>query len=351
MQLRSFKKNNRIRIRWKYNLSLYEKEEAMGFICVKDLSKAYIYYEKDIGFKSTFKNLFFREKLVKEAVKNISFEVEKGEAIAFIGPNGAGKTTTLKMLSGILYPDAGEINVNGYIPWERKEEFKRQVSIIMGQKTQLWWDLPANESFYLNKCIYDIDDKIYKRNLDDLCELLSVGNLLKKQVRRLSLGERMKMELIAGLLHDPAIIFLDEPTIGMDINSQRIIREFLKKYNKIKNNTILLTSHHMTDIESICEKAIIINKGKIAYDGYINKINSKAVKMKRIKLKFDKSVDKRLLEEIGVVKEYSSYNAEIEIEIEKLPQRMPVIIEKLPIRDFTVEDIPIEDLINDLCSR
>ena len=191
----------------------------MGIV-VKHLSKSFDYYKKELGLKNSVRNLFHREKLVKAAVRNISFEVAEGEIVGFLGPNGAGKTTTLKMLSGIVYPTQGQASVLGFTPWERKKAFKMQFAIVMGQKNQLWWDLPANESLYLNKCIYEIEDREYQATLDELTELLDVKDLLSVQVRRLSLGERMKMELVAALLHKPRLIFLDEPTIGLDILSQ-----------------------------------------------------------------------------------------------------------------------------------
>ncbi len=211
-------------------------------IDVQHLSKSFDYYHKELGLRSSFKNLFRRQKLTKEAVREISFQIQEGEMVGFLGPNGAGKTTTLKMLSGILHPTGGQASVLGFIPWERRKAFKMQFAIVMGQKAQLWWDLPANESLYLNKCIYEVDDKTYQATLAEMTELLDVKDLLNVQVRRLSLGERMKMELIAALIHKPRLIFLDEPTIGLDILSQRKIREFFKYYNQEKKATVTLTA-------------------------------------------------------------------------------------------------------------
>ncbi len=200
----------------------------MAVIRVEHLKKEFEYYKKGTGLQGSLHNLFHREMLKKEAVKDISFSVERGEMIGLLGPNGAGKTTTLKMLSGILFPTAGEVEIDGYIPWERKNAFKRRFSIVMGQKNQLWWDLPASDSFYLNKCIFDVPDGEYRRTVEELSELLDVKDLMNVQVRRLSLGERMKMEILAALIHRPDILFLDEPTIGLDILSQQKIRDFLK---------------------------------------------------------------------------------------------------------------------------
>jgi len=244
----------------------------MKIIKVENLKKYYDYYQKDQGLTNSLKNIFKRKKLIKEAVNGISFNVDAGEIVGFIGPNGAGKTTTLKMLSGILFPTSGAATVGGYVPWERKKQFKMGFSIVMGQKTQLNWDLPAIESFNLNKCIYEVSDADYKRTYEELTTILDVEPLLKTQVRRLSLGERMKMELIAALIHRPKIIFLDEPTIGLDFVSQKTIREFIKRYNEQTGATILLTSHYMNDIESLCKRAVIINDGHIIYDGNLSEI-------------------------------------------------------------------------------
>ena len=240
---------------------------------VKHLKKEFSYYKKMVGLSGSLHNLFHRETLTKEAVQDISFSVAKGEITGLLGPNGAGKTTTLKMLSGILYPTSGQALVGGFIPWERKNAFKQRFSIVMGQKNQLWWDLPASDSFYLNKCIFNIDDQQYIRTIEELSELLEVKELMNVQVRRLSLGERMKMEILAALIHRPDILFLDEPTIGLDIVSQQKIRNFLRYYNEQKKTTIILTSHYMRDIEELCERAVIISQGQVVYDGMLSKIN------------------------------------------------------------------------------
>jgi ABC-2 type transport system ATP-binding protein len=244
----------------------------MHIIKVENLKKHYDYYQKDQGLKNSLRNVIKRKKLIKEAVNEINFNVEAGEIVGFIGPNGAGKTTTLKILSGILFPTSGSATVGGFTPWERKKAFKMGFSIVMGQKSQLNWDLPAAETFNLNKCIYEVDDASFKKTVGELTELLGVIPLLKTQVRRLSLGERMKMELIAALIHRPKIIFLDEPTIGLDFVSQKTIREFIRGYNEQTGATILLTSHYMNDIESLCKRAIIINEGHIAFDGNLSDI-------------------------------------------------------------------------------
>jgi ABC-2 type transport system ATP-binding protein len=246
-------------------------------IKVDNLYKIYGYKKKELGLRGSLKNFVSNERQEKIAVDKISFQIDDGEIVGFLGPNGAGKTTTLKMLSGIMFPTDGYAEVLGYVPWEGKNEFKRNISIVLGQKNQLWWDLPANESLYLNKCIYDISDKDYRKTLDELSELLEVKELLDVQVRNLSLGERMKMELLAALLHKPKVIFLDEPTIGLDIIAQKNIRDFLKYYNTQEKITIMLTSHYLEDIEALCQRTIVINNGSLVYDGKIESISEEDI--------------------------------------------------------------------------
>ncbi len=312
-------------------------------IKVENLSKSFSYYKKKVGIKNSVKNLFHRERLIKNAVNNISFEIEEGEVVGFLGPNGAGKTTTLKMLSGILYPTSGNATVMGYVPWERKKEFKMNFSIVMGQKNQLWWDLPACESLHLNKYIYELDDKAFQSTLDELVELLDVKDLLNVQVRRLSLGERMKLEIIAALIHKPKVILLDEPTIGLDIISQKKIREFLKYYNTQTKTTIILTSHYMNDIEDMCKRSIIINQGSVVYDDDLSHVNELFNQTKLIKLQLSEPVDKSVLEGFGEVKEYEGLNAVLAVVREEVRECSKVLLDKVPVIDFTIEDVPIEE--------
>lgn len=314
-------------------------------ITVEHLKKEFTYYKKMAGLKGSLHNIFHRESLTKEAVRDISFSVEKGEMIGFLGPNGAGKTTTLKMLSGILYPTEGRIEVDGYIPWERKNEFKRRISIVMGQKNQLWWDLPASDSFYLNKCIFGVDDGVYRDIIIELSELLDVKELLNVQVRRLSLGERMKMEILAALIHRPDILFLDEPTIGLDILSQKKIREFLKIYNEQWKTTIIITSHYMADIEALCDRAIIINQGQLVYDGKLGDINQLLGKRKLLSVKTSGAVELEAWKAFGMVREVSSAGAVLEVPQEKVKEVLAAILSGLQVEDFTVTEIPIEESI------
>ena len=320
-------------------------------IQVRHLSKSFDYYKKELGLKNSIKNLFYREKLTKAAVSDISFEVQEGEMLGFLGPNGAGKTTTLKMLSGILHPTGGGASVLGFTPWERKKAFKMQFAIVMGQKNQLWWDLPANESLYLNKCIYEIDDRSYRATLAEMTELLDVKDLLNVQVRRLSLGERMKMELIAALIHKPKLIFLDEPTIGLDILSQKKIREFFKYYNQEKKATVILTSHYMGDVEELCKRTIIINQGHIVYDGDLLRVNEVFAQSKVIKLQLSSPVSQSGLEVFGRVKERTELTATLEVPRVELKERSKAILDRLPVVDFNIEDIPVEEGIALLYQR
>lgn len=318
----------------------------MSIIQVKDLKKSYDYYEKELGLKNSVRNIFLRKKLIKEAVKGITLKVNEGEMIGFIGPNGAGKTTTLKMLSGIMYPTDGTALVNGFVPWERSKQFKRNMAIVMGQKSQLSWDLPANESLYLNKCIYEVDDQVYQKTLDELVEVLDARDLLKVQVRKLSLGERMKMELIASLIHKPKVIFLDEPTIGLDLISQKKIREFLRYYNEENKATIILTSHYMNDIESLCKRSVIINQGSIIYDGDLNNINGILNKSKIIKLQFSRNVLDADLCSYGTVVKNDGFHATLEVDKNEMKKQAQQILLNLPIIDLNIEDTPIEDAIS-----
>lgn len=314
-------------------------------IMVENLKKEFTYYKKMTGIKGSLHNIFHRESLTKEAVRDISFSVESGEMIGFLGPNGAGKTTTLKMLSGILYPTGGRIEVDGFIPWERKDEFKRRISIVMGQKNQLWWDLPASDSFYLNKCIFGVDDGAYRDIVTELSEMLEVKELLNVQVRRLSLGERMKMEILAALIHRPDILFLDEPTIGLDILSQKKIREFLKICNEQWKTTVIITSHYMADIEALCDRTVIINQGQLVYDGKLGEVNQLLGKRKLLTVKTSATVETGQWEAYAPVREASDAGAVLEVPQEKVQEVLTAILSGLPVEDFTVTEIPIEESI------
>lgn len=253
-------------------------------IRVSDLQKTYRTVKQKSGIKYSVKSLFHREYAYKSAVKHINFFIDSGESVGFVGKNGAGKTTTLKMLSGIIHPTGGSIDIGGYIPFEKKYEFKTQISLVMGSKFHLWWDLPAMETFQLHKKIYDIPEKEYRRNLSGLVDMFQADKLVYMPVKNLSLGERMKMELIASLLHSPKVLFLDEPTIGLDYEAQSAIRNMLSQYNTINETTILMTSHYLADIELVSKRLILINEGEIVYDGDKDDLGSRITKDKVIEV-------------------------------------------------------------------
>lgn len=317
----------------------------MSAIEVKNLFKTYEYYKKQPGLINSIKSLFHREKLFTDAVKDVIFNIEEGELVGFLGPNGAGKTTTLKMLSGIIYPSRGTATVLGYTPWKRQTAFQKQFAIVMGQKNQLWWDLPAMESFILNKEIYEIPDDVFKANLKELTELLDVKDILDIPVRKLSLGQRMKCELVAALLHKPKVLFLDEPTIGLDVVSQKSIREFLKKYNKEKKVTIILTSHYMEDVEALCDRVIIINHGSLIYDGGLKQLIDTYVNQKVLEITFTEPVPRATLANFGTIMEYSPERVVLEVLKEKTKESAARILSELPVDDILINEVPIDEVI------
>jgi ABC-2 type transport system ATP-binding protein len=323
----------------------------MSVIKVENLSKSYEYYKKRPGLSGAILDLFGRQKFYKEAVKNISFEINEGELVGFLGPNGAGKTTTLKMLSGILYPSGGAAHVLGFVPWKRQKNYQKQIALVMGQKTQLWWDLPAYESLVLNKEIYEISDKKFNEQLEELVTLLGVKDLLNVQTRKLSLGERMKFELIASLIHSPKVLFLDEPTIGLDVVSQQKMREFIKNYNKEKQTTILLTSHYMEDVEALCKRVIIISGGTIIYDGDLEKLREKYVDHKILKITFRKPVTLYQLENFGKIKEYDKLRVVLEVPNEKVKSAASEILTALPVDDILIDEVPIEEIVRKIYQK
>src|ERR687894_2813397 len=261
----------------------------MSAIEASGLTKVYRTYRKETGLRGAIKGLVKRKYDETRAADNVSFSIEEGELVGFLGPNGAGKTTVLKMLSGLLNPTGGEARVLGFVPWERRNEMKRQFSLLMGQKNALWWDLPAQESLELNRAIYGIERARFKQVVGGLSELLEVQDKMNVMVRELSLGERMKMELISALLHEPKVLFLDEPTIGLDVVSQKRVREFLRIYNREHRIVTMLTSHYMQDIEELCQRVIIIDHGKIFFDGPLDAIIDRFSGSKIISLTFEES--------------------------------------------------------------
>jgi len=314
-------------------------------IKVHNLKKYFKVLQKKEGFLASFNSLFKREYREVKAVDNISFEVKAGEMVAFLGPNGAGKTTTLKILSGILYPSAGNISVLGFIPQKRNPKFQKQISLVMGQKNQLWWDLPPTDTFLLNKDIYKIPEKQYKTTLHELVELLEVNNILSTPVRRLSLGERMKCELIASLLHQPKVIFLDEPTIGLDLVIQKKIRSFFKEYNKKNNATIILTSHYMDDVKEVCDRVILIDHGHKIFDDQIKKLITDYANEKYLKVDFEEEVHKEDLKGIGKVVEFDGFAATIAVAREDHAKKAAELLTKFGVDNIDIAEVELEDII------
>lgn len=317
----------------------------MPAIDVEHLVKTYrVADKKTEGVWSAVRGLFHREYRPIHAVDDISFSIEAGEMVAFLGPNGAGKTTTLKMLSGLIYPTAGSAQVLGYVPWERDNEYRRRFALVMGQKNQLWWDLPARESFRLHAEIYALDPVPFARTRDELIDLLGLAKLVGVPVRELSLGERMKMELVAALLHSPLVLFLDEPTIGLDVVAQQQLREFLKSYNRERGVTVLLTSHYMKDVETLCERVIIINHGKLIHDGPLEGIQSAFGRHKILKAQFADTAPSDL-SALGEVVEVRGPAATLRIDREKIADSLARLLDRYQLVDITIDEVPLEEVI------
>jgi ABC-2 type transport system ATP-binding protein len=312
-------------------------------IQIRDLRKVYVVSEREAGLTAALRSLFHRQAQEVPAVNGISFKLDPGEIVGFLGPNGAGKTTTLKMLSGLLHPTAGEVTVLGHIPWKREKAFLRQMTLVMGQRNQLVWDIPALDSFELNRAIYRIPATDYRRMLGELTELLELAPLLRKPVRNLSLGERMKCEIAAALLHSPRVVFLDEPTIGLDVTMQRRIRAFIAEYNRRFGATVLLTSHYMADVEALCRRVIVIHHGRILFDGDLSKLVQKFTEHKYIVVQLE-----------DAEADVSPYGEVVSSEDGRVTLRVPRaetariterLLADLPVIDLLVEDSPIEEVI------
>ena len=323
----------------------------MAIIEVQNLAKHYQVYRKNAGWMASLTGLFHREYNVVRAVKEVSFQIERGEMVAFLGPNGAGKTTTLKLLSGLIYPTSGTATVLGYVPWQRINAYRKRFSLVMGQKNQLWWDLPARESFILHREIYAIDGAVFQRRLDELTALLDVRQLVKQPVRELSLGERMRMELIASLLHSPEVLLLDEPTIGLDVVSQRKVQGFLRHYQAEQKMTVLLTSHYMKDVEALCRRAIIINEGEIKHDGPLAEIVDRFSSVKQIHLQFAGTEVPPDLERYGKVLEQMPPRVKLEVPRQEIPKVLAALLDRYTIEDVGVQERPLEDVIAELFAR
>lgn len=327
-----------------------KKNDSQKAIIVEGLIKNFEVTEKEKGIRGTISSLFSPKKKTVRALKGVSFTIERGELVGFIGPNGAGKTTTLKILSGLIYPSSGFTQVEGFNPWDRKPEFLKKISLVMGQKNQLWWDLPAIETFDLNRVIYEIPERAYKERLNELVSLLEVGKLLNIPVRKLSLGQRMRLELVAALLHKPSVIFFDEPTIGLDLIAQQKMRDFILEYNKKNQATILLTSHNMEDLADLAKRVIVIDRGKLLFDGELGKLIENHAKEKIIKVYLAKDGDIKKLEKIGKIRKVDFPQVVLSVPRTAAAVAAAELLQNFPVADLTIEEEPIEEIIRKVFS-
>ncbi|MCC9078975.1 ATP-binding cassette domain-containing protein [Litorilinea aerophila] len=318
-------------------------------IHLRDLRKVYVVPIREAGIQAALRSLVRRQHREIVAVDDISFDVAAGEVVGFLGPNGAGKTTTLKMLSGLLHPSGGTVQVLGFQPWQRQKEFLRRITLVMGNRQQLEWDIPAIDSFELNRAIYRIPLPQYRETLDELVELLDLGQLLHKPVRNLSLGERMKCEIAGALLHRPQVLFLDEPTIGLDVTMQRRIRQFIREYNQRHGSTVLLTSHYMADVEALCQRVIVIHHGRILFDGPLSRLVERFSPHKTIILQLANGTAD--LSAYGEVVEQNGPAVKLRVPKQETPQVTGRLLADLPIADLTVEDPPIEEVIEQVFAQ
>ena len=327
------------------NWSATYNRTTMAIIEIENLSKSYRVYHKQEGLLSAVRGLWHREYRTVEAVRSVDLKVEQGEFVAFLGPNGAGKTTTLKLLSGVIYPTQGTARVMGHVPWLRDNDYRRRFALVMGQKNQLWWDLPAQESFRLHERIYQIEPQQFTRTLNELSDLLAVHKLLGRPVRELSLGERMKMELIAALLHSPEVLFLDEPTIGLDVVAQHNIQQFLRYYQEQRRTTILLTSHYMKDIAALCQRVVVITDGTIHFDGSLESIIDRFSGSKILRLQLAEGQSADGLERFAEVTSVVLPKVTLRCDRAEVPKKLAAILQHYAVDDVAVEDPPLEEVI------
>jgi ABC-2 type transport system ATP-binding protein len=317
----------------------------MSSITVDRLTKVYPVAVKEAGFKGTVTHFFKRTYRQVKAVQDVSFHIEPGEVVGFLGANGAGKTTTLKMLTGLIHPSSGKVTVAGHVPFERRSSFLQKITLVMGQKQQLIWDLPAADSLRINAAVYGISDRTLKARIGELSEMLSLEGKLTQPVRKLSLGERMKCELLAALLHEPQVLFLDEPTLGLDVNAQVSVREFLKEYNAQYKATVLLTSHYMADITALCERVLMIHQGQLIYDGSLDGLVDRFSPCREVKVEFSRTYTESELSTYGYVQEVEKQSVRFLVQQADLTQAIARILAELQVVDLAVSDPPIEEVI------
>ena len=315
---------------------------------VRALGKQFQVPRREAGLRAAFGALFRRQYTTVDAVRELSFSLAVGERVGFLGPNGAGKTTTLKMLAGLLYPSAGEVTVAGHVPSQRRPEFLRAISLVMGQKRQLSWDLPAVDTFEFNRVVFDIDARDYRRRLDELVTLLVVGEVMRRPVRQLSLGERMKCELVAALLHAPRILFLDEPTIGMDVAMQLAIREFVRRYNVEHGATVILTSHYMEDVAALCPRILVIDGGRLRFDGSIEALTRRIRPLRRASVRAEALPSAEVLAQLGHVIESAGGRLVLDVEPARVPEVVQALLALPGAQDLAVQDAPLEEVMREL---
>ena len=322
----------------------------MSAISAQNLSKFYDVHQKEPGLVGSLKSFVQRKTYPVKAVDDISFSIESGELVGFLGPNGAGKTTTLKVLSGLLYPTGGEVSVLGHTPWQRQAAFQRRFALVMGQKHQLWWDLPPMETFLINKEIYEVPDAQFRATLDELVQILELEQVINVQARKLSLGERMKCELLAALLHRPQVLFLDEPTIGLDVVMQQNIRNFVREYNARYGATVILTSHYMRDVEALCERVLIIDHGHLVFDGDLETVVRRYADYKLLTLTFATPVSESALATFGAVVSYRPRTSTLRIARATVPQVSAQLLQDYPVLDLNIVEPEVDEVIRQFFS-
>ncbi|QEY33312.1 ATP-binding cassette domain-containing protein [Synechococcus sp. RSCCF101] len=317
----------------------------------RGLRKTYRVAEKQPGWRGTLRHLVARRSRDVNAVQDVSFRIAPGEMVGFLGPNGAGKTTTLKMLCGLIHPSGGDVRVAGHQPWRRQSAFLRQITLVMGQKQQLLWDLPPLDSLRVNAAVYGLSDGEARRRIDELADMLELGEELTRPVRKLSLGQRMKAELLAALLHRPAVLFLDEPTLGLDVNAQVRVRDFLARYNRRHGATMLLTSHYMADITALCPRVLLIHRGRLMHDGALDALTERLAPCRSVRLELRQPQPAEVFAAYGEIEEHDGTLVRLRIPRDQLTEAVAQLLQRFELEDLEVSDPPVEELIGDLFRR
>jgi ABC-2 type transport system ATP-binding protein len=320
-------------------------------IVARELRKHFKVHKRPPGLGAAIKSLFRRDTTDVRAVDGIDFKIASGERVGFLGPNGAGKTTTLKLLSGLLHPTSGEVRVAGFEPQRREEAFLRRITLVLGQKQQLLWDLPPADTFELNRAIYGVPKDDFEKNIGEVIELLEIGDVVKRPTRQLSLGERMKCELAASLVHRPELLFLDEPTIGLDVSMQSTVRDFIRRHNEERGATVLITSHNMADVAALCPRVIVIDQGKLVFDGALEDLVRRTRPEKLVVLRLSAKVAPEALAELGVVKSHDDGRAVLAVKADGVSQAVGRALATLPVTDLSVEEPPLEEVMADVFAR